>query len=321
MKLFLEKKSFSFEFPNEIINSKYKISQKKGWIIKLKNEYNQIGFGDISPIQQIDFKICQKEINKLPRIISENNLKETIKRLHPCIQSGINSSLAEMKGLITFKNYYPFEEIDETAILLKSKRVLEDFIKIKNTKKYKNKNLTIKWKVAIEDNIDEEKILEFILSEIPQNIKIRIDANGAWSRNIAKRWADILKNNKNLDWLEQPLEENDIEGLNKLLEIIPIALDESLIKFPELIHSWDGWQIRRPSQEANPIKLFEDLVNKRGYISLSSSFETGIGRRFLYSCALEQLEGPTPKVPGLALRQTPKSFLFSNDPKFIWGKL
>ncbi len=321
MKLFLEKKSFSFEFPYEIINSKYKFLQKKGWIIKLKNEHNQIGFGEISPLLQNDLKICQKEINTLSRIINEINLKEIIKQFHPCIQSGINSAFAEMRGLITFKNYYPFEEIDQTTILLQSKRVLEDFIKIKNAKKYKDKNLTLKWKVAIEDNINEERILEYILSEIPQNMKIRIDANGSWSRKIAKRWVDILKNNKNLDWLEQPLEENDIEGLKKLLEIIPIALDESLIKFPKLIHSWDGWQIRRPSQEVNPIKLFEDLVNKKGYISLSSSFETGIGRRLLYRCALEQLKGPTPKVPGLALRQTPKSFLFTNDPKFIWGKL
>jgi len=34
-----------------------------------------------------------------------------------------------------------------------------------------------------------------------------------------------------------------------------------------------------------------------------------------------QLLGSTPKVPGLALKQMPNTFLFKNDPKIIWNNL
>jgi len=167
----------------------------------------------------------------------------------------------------------------------------------------------------------EEAKLEEILSKIGNNIKLRIDANGSWGREIANRWADILKDNKNIDWLEQPLCVDDIDGLTELNKKIPIALDESLLKFPTLIDEWKGWQIRRPSQENNPVKLLDALENKKALISISTSFETGIGRRRLYHLSSLQLQGPTPKVPGLAMNNFPNSFLFLNEAKKIWDLL
>ena len=67
------------------------------------------------------------------------------------------------------------------------------------------KSLTIKWKVGIKDNSSEEKTLIEILNHLTSNIKLRIDANGSWKREIANRWVDILKDIENIDWLEQPL--------------------------------------------------------------------------------------------------------------------
>ena len=141
------------------------------------------------------------------------------------------------------------------------------------------------------------------------------------NRQCANRWAEILYNNKNLDWIEQPLGIDDIEGSHELNKKIPIALDESLLKYPQLIHSWHGWQIRRPSQEKNPLELLEELNNKNSLKSLSSSFETGVGKRLLFHLSYLQLLGPTPKVPGLALKQMPNTFLFKSDPQIIWNNL
>ena len=160
-----------------------------------------------------------------------------------------------------------------------------------------------------------------ILNQINSNIRLRIDANGSWGREIANRWADILKDNLNIDWLEQPLSIDDIDGLKELNKKIPIALDESLLKYPDLIYECDGWQIRRPSQEKNPVNLLRDLENKKGLISIGTSFETGIGRRWLYHLSSLQLLGPTPKVPGLALNKMPNSSLFLNEPQKIWDQL
>ncbi len=321
MNLIFKKKSYSFKLSTKVENSKTSFLAKSGWIIKLTSNDKKIGFGEVSPLHKEDLKKCAKQLNMIPEYVEVFNLSEQINIFHPCIQSAINSALAEINGKIIFKGKYDFDEIDKTTILLNPEDVIADLNEIKKRQSNIGKLVTVKWKVALKNNHDEEAILEEILSQIDNNIKLRIDANGSWRREIANRWADILKDNKNIDWLEQPLNVDDIDGLTELNKKIPIALDESLLKFPNLIDEWKGWQIRRPSQETNPVKLLRELENKKAYISISTSFETGIGKRWLYHLSSLQLQGPTPKVPGLAMNKFPHSFLFLNESKKIWDQL
>ena len=321
MKLTFKKKSYHFKLSAKVKNSKTTYLTKSGWIIKLKNNDTKVGFGEVSPLLREDLKKCEEQLNIIPEYVGALNLSEQINIFHPCIQSAINSALAEMNGKIIFKENYYFNEIDKTAILLNPNNVISDLNEIKKSQSNIGKSVTIKWKVALKNNNEEEANLEEILSQIDNNIKLRIDANGSWGREIANRWADILKDIKNIDWLEQPLCVDDIDGLTELNKKIPIALDESLLKFPTLIDEWKGWQIRRPSQENNPVKLLRELENKKALISISTSFETGIGKRWLYHLSSLQLQGPTPKVPGLAMNKFHNSFLFLNDAKKIWDQL
>ena len=321
MNLLFQKKSYSFKLSTKVENSKTTYLTKLGWIIKLTSNDKKIGFGEVSPLLEEDLKKCAKQLNMIPSNLKLFNLSEQINIFHPCIQSAINSALAEINGKIIFKENYFFDEIDKTAILLNHENVVSDLNEIKKRQSDIGKSLTIKWKVALKNNHEEEASLEEILSQIGNNIKLRIDANGSWGREIANRWADILKDNKNIDWLEQPLCVDDIDGMTELNKKIPIALDESLLKFPNLIDEWKGWQIRRPSQENNPVKLLRELENKKALISISTSFETGIGKRWLYHLSSLQLQGPTPKGPGLAMNKFPNSFLFLNEAKKIWDQL
>jgi len=135
----------------------------------------------------------------IPSYLEVFNLSEQINILHPCIQSAINSALAEINGKILFKENYYFDEIDQTSILLNHENVVSDLKEIKKRQSDIGKSLTIKWKVALKNNHEEEASLEEILGQIGNNIKLRIDANGSWGREIANRWADILKDNKNID--------------------------------------------------------------------------------------------------------------------------
>jgi O-succinylbenzoate synthase len=321
MNLIFQKKSYSFKLSDKVENSKTTYHTKSGWIIKLTSNDKKIGFGEVSPLHKEDLKKCATQLDMIPSYIEVLNLSEQINIFHPCIQSAINSALAEINGKIIFKENSYFDEIDKTATLLNHENVVSDLNKIKKRQSDIGKSLTIKWKVALKNNHEEEASLEEILSQIGNNIKLRIDANGSWGREIANRWADILKDNKSVDWLEQPLCVDDIDGLTELNKKIPIALDESLLKFPNLIDEWKGWQIRRPSQENNPVKLLRELENKKALISISTSFETGIGKRWLYHLSSLQLQGPTPKVPGLAMNKFPNSFLFLNEAKKIWDQL
>ncbi len=321
MNLIFQKKSFFFKLSSKVDNSNTTYKNKSGWIIKLNNVDEGVGFGEVNPLRKKDLVKCQIQLNQIPKYVNSKNISELIKNFHPCIQSAINSSLAEIERKINFKENYCFNQVDQTAILLNPYNPVEELKILKNNKLLNEKSLTIKWKVGIQDNSSEEKTLVEILNHLRSNIKLRIDANGSWKREIANRWVDILKDIENIDWLEQPLSKDDIEGLRELNKRMPIALDESLLKYPYLINEWDGWQIRRPSQEINPMHLLKELKDKKGFRSLSTSFETGIGRRWLFHLSSLQLMGLTPKVPGLALKKNPNSFLFLNDAQKIWDQL
>ena len=321
MNLTFKKKSFFFKLSSKVDSSNTTYKYRSGWIIKLRNIEKGVGFGEVNPLRKKDLDKCQIQLNQIPKYLNSKNISELIKNFHPCIQSAINSALAEIERKIIFQENYYFNEIDQTAILLNPHNALQELKTLQDNKIFDSKSLTIKWKVAIQDNASEEKTLIEILKQLRGNIKLRIDANGSWEREIANRWADILKDVKNIDWLEQPLSKDDIEGLRELNRRIPVALDESLLKYPYLINEWEGWQIRRPSQEKNPIYLLKELKDKKGFRALSTSFETGIGRRWLFHLSSLQLLGLTPKVPGLALNKNPNSFLFLNEPQKIWDQL
>ena len=147
---------------------------------------------------------------------------------------------------------------------------------------------------------------------------MRLDANGAWNRKRAHQWVEFLINKPIIEWLEQPLPILDIEGLWELSLRIPIALDESLAADKSLVKTWRSWQVRRPVLEGDPRELLKELKNGASHKMLSTSFETGIGRRWVNHLAALQQQGPTPTAPGLAQDWFPESDLFSSNPINVW---
>ena len=99
---------------------------------------------------------------------------------------------------------------------------------------------------------------------------------------------------------------------------VPVALDESLRRRPELRRLWPGWQARRPSQEGDPRPLLRELEEGRPRVMVSTSFETGIGQRWLAHLAALQAEGPTPTAPGLAPGWRAPGALASDCPETVW---
>ena len=131
MNLVFKKKSYNFKLSTKVKNSKTTYLTKSGWIIKLTSNDKKIWFGEVSPLLEEDLKKCAKQLNMIPENVEIFNLYETINIFHPCIQSAINSALAEINGKIIFKDNYYFDEIDKTAILLNSENVISDLKKIK----------------------------------------------------------------------------------------------------------------------------------------------------------------------------------------------
>ena len=179
--------------------------------------------------------------------------------------------------------------------------------------------LSVKWKVAAGDDGQERALLELLLAQLPANARLRLDANGGWSRATAWGWAERLAGEARLQWLEQPLASGDQAGLEALAARLPVALDESLQQRPQLRQSWPGWQVRRPCQDGDPRPLLAALAAGQPRLMLSTGFETGIGRRWLHHLAALQMLGPTPAAPGLASGWQPPGALFAADPWRVWA--
>ena len=87
----------------------------------------------------------------------------------------------------------------------------------------------VKLKVGVHDLDEELNFIEAFGNRYPDT-PIRLDANGAWTFEQAKRVCDRLNHFPRLV-IEQPIEPRNLLGLDKLQELtdIPIALDESLV--------------------------------------------------------------------------------------------
>ena len=179
--------------------------------------------------------------------------------------------------------------------------------------------ITVKWKVAAAGAELEWSLLPELLERLPSTARLRLDANGGWDRCEADRWAGVVQGDPRLDWLEQPLSVDDLQGLRDLEKRVPVALDESLLKRPDLREHWPGWQVRRPLLEGDPRRLLRQLQEGRPKLMLSTVFETGIGFRWLALMAGLQQRGPTPVAPGLAPGWSPPGPLFSSDPAQVWA--
>ena len=180
---------------------------------------------------------------------------------------------------------------------------------------------TLKWKVAAGDDALERQLLEAVLERLSEGGRLRLDANGGWDRATAAAWADRLEGEPLLEWLEQPLADDDLEGLEALAARLPVALDESLRRHPWLRQRWSGWQVRRPALEGDPRPLLAALAAGRAGWMVSTAFETGVGRRLVEHAAALQWRGPTPTAPGLAPQWRPTGPLFDADPAVAWASL
>ena len=64
--------------------------------------------------------------------------------------------------------------------------------------------------------------------------------------------------------------------------------------------------------------MLQELHAKNSYRVISTSFETGIGRRWIEHLAAIQQISNTPTQPGLAKTWYSESQIFSTEPESVW---
>ena len=142
----------------------------------------------------------------------------------------------------------------------------------------------IKLKVGILDSAaDEIKRVQAVRATIGDNINLRIDANEAWLYDQA---IDILTalQTCHLQFIEQPLPREDIDGMRRLRQAItiPIAADESLTDRASVQHILenDAADVLILKPQLLGGRYATDLVmreRRKKSIVITSVLESGIG--------------------------------------------
>jgi len=86
---------------------------------------------------------------------------------------------------------------------------------------------TVKLKVGARPVTEDADRVSAVRGAIGDGVALRLDANGAWDRETARRALAALAE-FDPEYVEQPLAATDLDGIEGLDAAVPIALDESL---------------------------------------------------------------------------------------------
>ena len=309
----LRVRPFAFRLPRPLRTATATVAAKRGWLLLLQGQGGAVGWGEAAPLEPDEHTAVAAALGGLGPVAERNALERCLPALPPSLAFALGAALAEIDGEVG-PVAGGWLAAPPSAWLLGAGEAM-----LAGLERGLVAAATFKWKVAAADDGLVRRLLERLLERLPAHGRLRLDANGGWDRATAAAWAERLEREPRLEWLEQPLAPDDPEGLEALAERIPVALDESLRRRPQLRRSWAGWQVRRPSQEGDPRPLLAQLRRGTPRLMVSTGFETGLGARWTAHLAALQWRGPTPVVPGLAPDWSPAGSLFDPDPERVWA--
>lgn len=151
--------------------------------------------------------------------------------------------------------------------------------------------LTFKWKVGVGAPDEELGLLDELCAGLPGYAKLRLDANGAWTRRQAEKWLARCAE-RPVEFIEQPVAPADVDSLMGLAQDYPVklALDESVVRLPEArewqARGWPGVYVIKPALAGPLDELAEWVESTQADVVLSSAIETALGRAAIFRCAL-----------------------------------
>jgi o-succinylbenzoate synthase len=212
------------------------MTEKETWFIVLEQEGKK-GIGECGILRGLSVDDRPDYEEKLQWTcdnihLGQNQLWEALIEF-PSIQFGVEMAFQSLVGETPFL-LFPSDFTNGTKSILINGLVWmgeESFMKQQIEEKLAQGFRCIKLKIGAIDFDKELQLLRFIREHFtPEQVEIRVDANGAFDENIALYKLTQLSEFK-LHSIEQPIRKNHTDRMAELCKItpFPIALDEELI--------------------------------------------------------------------------------------------
>ena len=293
---------YQINFKKEYSNSKFSIDFRKGWILQLEVG-DIVGYGDASPLDNFSFdsysqagyglegfKLSMKNIGK----VDFEELFELAKahgESQPSVQCCIESAIFDLASKL---NKLPLSKyLNDSALSTIRCNLYDDNI----DKPFKG--MIVKLKIKSTNVFDELERINHIIEKFNGMARLRLDFNGAYDLPKAIRFCKMIEN-KNIDYIEQPLPPENFEDMYELSlhTDIPIAADEMLTDISSAHKILENQSASVFILKPMIIGGYEDIKeiislakSESIRFNISSLLESNIGRSYyLHLCAALEIE-------------------------------
>ncbi|RLJ17438.1 o-succinylbenzoate synthase [bacterium endosymbiont of Escarpia laminata] len=221
-------------------NSMGGFCEREGWLIELSCNNGAKGYGDCAPLQVAGTESPEVAKQWLKEQLSATEGKSPAQLLRrytagipqtPAACFALETALLDLIGQseqVTLRRWLNAKATDHVLVNAVI-GTLDDSIEKRALYKIEQGFTTLKLKVGVRSPQDELLQLHELAQQLPEKIRLRLDANRAWNPRDAEYFIDGVRGLP-IDSLEEPLREADLELLAKLQNRADcsLALDESL---------------------------------------------------------------------------------------------
>ena len=284
MKLKFQFNTYQHRFKQPLRTSHGIWQVREGIIISLSDRINT-AHGEIAPLPWFGsetlieaLKFCQQ----LQETITVKEIEQIPDRLG-CCQFAFESALTALNE----DRVAPVKDLDYCYLLPAGKKALSSWQEICD----RQHNNTFKWKIGVYPFEEEIEILRQLVSMLPTQVKLRLDANGGLNLTKVKKLLTLTDTFETIEFIEQPLPQ---DNLSQMLDLsreysTPLALDESVASFQQLQFAhqqgWQGIFVIKASIMGFPSRLMRYCQQHSLDVVFSSVFETEIGRNAIFKLA------------------------------------
>ena len=220
----------------------HQLASRSGWLIELTTETGLSGYGDCAPLPSAGTENLLQAYRYL-EMYSENfqpiTASEALQKLPstqstPAARCGIETALLDLISQSEQQTLRSWLSPDaRNAIPVNSMIGALDKDKFREAMHAVNQGYQVlKLKLGMNELNDDIQYLEDLCLHLPEQIKIRLDANGSWSYKQAEYFIKAIQHLP-VESIEEPLHEPELSTLGKLQDStsIALALDETRGKF------------------------------------------------------------------------------------------
>jgi O-succinylbenzoate synthase len=259
---------------------------REGIILRLVDDRGKMGWGEIAPLswfgsetlqqalafcQQLEDKCTAEDIQKIPDDL-------------PACQFGFESALEDL-----FKEKSNLAKGFQYSHLLPAGEAALNAWRIP----WQSGGKTFKWKIGVQAIATEIDRFLQLIEQLPEGVKLRLDANGGLSFKQAQEWLAIADKTERVEFIEQPLPSHYFEEMLALSHdyTTPLALDESVATLKQLEACYQkGWReiyVIKAAIAGSPKRLRQVCRQYSLDLVFSSVFETRIAREAAIELAAE----------------------------------